>query len=120
MDNVFVFVVIFAFFGVPLKYQYRVLFWGIFGRDRDAAHVYLGGRPADRSIRMDVLHLRRVSDLHGHQTGQGARREAHPDQNIVLRFARKYLRVARDRTATISLSVRTASCSSRRCSWCCW
>ena len=31
MDNVFVFVVIFAFFGVPLKYQYRVLFWGIFG-----------------------------------------------------------------------------------------
>ena len=31
MDNVFVFVVIFAFFGVPLKYQYRVLFWGIIG-----------------------------------------------------------------------------------------
>ena len=31
MDNVFVFVVIFAFFGVPLKYQYRVLFWGILG-----------------------------------------------------------------------------------------
>ena len=31
MDNVFVFVVIFAYFGVPLKYQYRVLFWGILG-----------------------------------------------------------------------------------------
>ena len=31
MDNVFVFVVIFSFFGVPLKYQYRVLFWGILG-----------------------------------------------------------------------------------------
>ena len=25
------FVVIFAYFGVPLKYQYRVLFWGIIG-----------------------------------------------------------------------------------------
>lgn len=31
MDNVFVFAVIFRFFGVPLKYQYRVLFWGILG-----------------------------------------------------------------------------------------
>ena len=31
MDNVFVFAVIFSFFGVPLKYQYRVLFWGILG-----------------------------------------------------------------------------------------
>ena len=31
MDNVFVFAVVFAFFRVPLKYQYRVLFWGILG-----------------------------------------------------------------------------------------
>lgn len=31
MDNVFVFAVIFNFFAVPLKYQYRVLFWGILG-----------------------------------------------------------------------------------------
>jgi tellurite resistance protein TerC len=31
MDNVFVFAVVFAYFKVPLKYQYRVLFWGILG-----------------------------------------------------------------------------------------
>jgi tellurite resistance protein TerC len=31
MDNVFVFAVIFSFFKVPRKYQYRVLFWGIMG-----------------------------------------------------------------------------------------
>jgi len=31
MDNVFVFAVIFSFFRVPLRYQYRVLFWGIMG-----------------------------------------------------------------------------------------
>jgi tellurite resistance protein TerC len=31
MDNVFVFAVIFSFFRVQLKYQYRVLFWGILG-----------------------------------------------------------------------------------------
>ena len=31
MDNVFVFAVIFTYYRVPLKYQYRVLFWGILG-----------------------------------------------------------------------------------------
>ena len=31
VDNVFVWAVIFSFFSVPPKYQFRVLFWGIFG-----------------------------------------------------------------------------------------
>ena len=31
IDNVFVWAVIFAFFAVPREYQFRVLFWGIFG-----------------------------------------------------------------------------------------
>lgn len=31
VDNVFVFLLIFAYFQVPPKYQHRVLFWGIFG-----------------------------------------------------------------------------------------
>ncbi|MFP5307957.1 MAG: TerC family protein [Actinomycetes bacterium] len=31
VDNVFVWAVIFSYFGVPNKYQFRVLFWGVFG-----------------------------------------------------------------------------------------
>ena len=31
VDNVFVWAVIFSYFAVPKKYQFRVLFWGIFG-----------------------------------------------------------------------------------------
>ena len=31
VDNIFVFVMIFGFFRVPLRYQHRVLFWGILG-----------------------------------------------------------------------------------------
>jgi tellurite resistance protein TerC len=31
VDNVFVWAVIFSYFAVPQKYQFRVLFWGIFG-----------------------------------------------------------------------------------------
>jgi len=31
MDNVFVFAVLFAYFGVPAQYQHRLLFWGVMG-----------------------------------------------------------------------------------------
>jgi len=31
VDNIFIFVVVFGFFGIPLKYQHRVLFFGILG-----------------------------------------------------------------------------------------
>jgi tellurite resistance protein TerC len=31
LDNIFVIAVIFSYFGVPMKYQHRTLFWGIIG-----------------------------------------------------------------------------------------
>ena len=31
VDNLFVFIVIFTYFGIPPKYQHRVLFWGVVG-----------------------------------------------------------------------------------------
>ena len=31
IDNIFVFVVVFSYFGVPARYHHRVLFWGIIG-----------------------------------------------------------------------------------------
>ena len=31
IDNIFVFAVVFAYFGIPKMYQHRVLFWGIIG-----------------------------------------------------------------------------------------
>ena len=31
VDNIFVFAIVFNYFGVPLKYQHKVLYWGIIG-----------------------------------------------------------------------------------------
>ncbi len=47
MDNVFVFAVIFGYFHVPLKHQYRVLFWGIWAR---SSCDWLSCWPAQRSF----------------------------------------------------------------------
>ena len=65
VDNLFVFLLIFSFFKVPKKYQHRVLFWGIYGRARDAHGHDLRGRGAGRALSLDPLSFRRVSDLYG-------------------------------------------------------
>jgi tellurite resistance protein TerC len=95
MDNVFVFVVIFSFFGVPLKYQYRVLFWGILGAIMmRLTFILVAGKLLARFDWVMYLFgaflLYTGIKLAGSQGG-----ETHPDQNLLLRFARKYLRVAR-------------------------
>ena len=91
------------------------------GRDRDAAHVYPGGGELLRALRMDLLHLRRVSDLHGHQTGHGARRrDASGSEHRAASSPAGICVSPRARTATSFLSARTASCLSPRCFWCCW
>jgi tellurite resistance protein TerC len=94
MDNVFVFVVIFAYFGVPLKYQYRVLFWGILGAIAMRLTFILAAN--------QLIHIKYVLEVFGAfliYTGIKLARahgvETHPDQNVVLRFARRYLRVAK-------------------------
>ena len=74
MDNVFVFAVIFSFFGVPLKYQYRVLFWGILGAIVMRLAFILAGAALLGAIRLGAVDLRRVSDLHRRQAGDAQRR----------------------------------------------
>lgn len=51
VDNLFVFAVIFAAFGVPLRYQHRVLFWGVVG-----ALVLRGGFIAGGVALLDRFH----------------------------------------------------------------
>ncbi len=43
VDNVFVWAIIFSTFAIPLRYQHRVLFWGIFGALALRAAFILGG-----------------------------------------------------------------------------
>ncbi len=113
MDNVFVFVVIFAFFGVPLKYQYRVLFWGILGAIVMRLTFILVASAVARALRMDAC----ISSARFWFTRASSwpRRTASrriPDQNIVLRLARRVSAASPTaRTATSSSSGRTASCS---------
>jgi tellurite resistance protein TerC len=94
MDNVFVFVVIFGFFGVPLRHQYRVLFWGILGAIvMRLAFILVAGELLKQFEW--VMYLFGAFLIYtGYKLTRSDGGEHPPDQNFLLRFARRYLRVA--------------------------
>jgi len=94
IDNVFVFAVIFSFFCVPLKYQYRVLFWGVAG----AIFARLGFIMAGATILENFAWMSVVFGVVLMYTACKllASGDSHvdPDRNILMRAARKVCRVA--------------------------
>ncbi|MEX0939086.1 MAG: TerC family protein [Pirellulales bacterium] len=94
MDNVFVFIVIFAYFRVPLKYQYRVLFWGILGAiAMRLTFILIAGELLER---FDwVLYLFGAFLLYtGVKLAFAHGSESSPENNIVIRTARRVLPVS--------------------------
>lgn len=89
VDNMFVFVVIFRYFSVPLAYQHQVLFYGILG-----AIVFRGIFIA-LGVTL-VLNFEWVIYIFGvfliytaWRIARGSAEDIHPDENPVLRFAKK-------------------------------
>ena len=95
MDNIFVFVVIFRFFAVPLLYQYHVLFWGILGAIVMRLGFILAG--VELIHRFDwVAPLFGLFLIYtGYRVARQSGTEVHPEKNFVLRIARRFLPVTR-------------------------
>jgi tellurite resistance protein TerC len=95
MDNVFVFAVVFSFFGVPLKYQYRVLFWGILGAVvMRLIFILLGAALIERfSWVMPIFGAFLIYT--GIKLASHGDSDVNPDNNLLLRIARKIFPVAR-------------------------
>ena len=94
MDNVFVFAVVFSFFRVPLKYQYRVLFWGILGAVlMRLTFILLGAALIARfGWVLPIFGLFLIwTAIKLAMEGDS---EVHPDQNILMRAAKKVFPVA--------------------------
>jgi tellurite resistance protein TerC len=94
MDNVFVFVVIFSFFGIPLKYQYRVLFWGILGAILMRLTFILAAGELLKKFEWVMYLFGAFLIYTGYKLARSDEADHHPDQNFLLRFARRHLRVA--------------------------
>jgi tellurite resistance protein TerC len=93
VDNLFVFLVVFGYFRVPIELQHRVLFWGIVGAlVLRAAFILTGAALLARFHWMIYLFgaFLVVTGVKLLVAGEG---EIDPEKNPMLRLAKRFLRV---------------------------
>jgi tellurite resistance protein TerC len=94
LDNVFVFIVIFAYFHVPREHQRRVLFWGVLGAIVMRLVFVVVGMELIEAAEW-VLPLFGVLIVYlGVKLAIQGEPKVEPDRNLVLRVARRVFRVA--------------------------
>ena len=92
IDNIFVFVLVLRYFGVPARYQYRVLFYGILGAlVFRAAFIALGA--ALLQIHWVVWLFGLFLILSGVKLAFRSGEAVEPERNLVVRAVRRVLRV---------------------------
>ena len=92
VDNIFVFVLVFAYFGIPLQYQHRVLFYGIIGALLfRALFIALGSVLMQYSV--IVLFFGAFLILTGVKMLRAPDQKVNPDKNLVVRLFRRFIPV---------------------------
>jgi tellurite resistance protein TerC len=96
VDNVFVFALIFSYFAVPLRYQYRVLFWGVVGAlVLRAIFILLGAELLDRYDW--IVYVFGVFLIYtGICMARQRDEEVNPERNPVLKLLRRLLPITDD------------------------
>jgi tellurite resistance protein TerC len=96
IDNLFVFILIFATFGVPSAYQHRVLFWGILGAQVMRAVFILLGTALISAFHWVIYVFGAFLLFTGAKILLGRGTEIHPEQNPVLRLFGKIIPIVHD------------------------
>jgi tellurite resistance protein TerC len=96
VDNVFVFALIFSYFAVPGRYQYRVLFWGVVGAlVLRAIFIALGAQLLERYDWM--VYVFGIFLIYtGIRMAFHRDEEVHPERNPVLLVVRRMLPMTKD------------------------
>ena len=94
MDNLFVFLMLFSFFGIERKYQHEVLFWGIFGAlVLRSIFIFAGAAMVERFEWVlgifGLFLLYTGAKMFGHDDSI----QADPSKNIIVRWFKKFFPV---------------------------
>ena len=93
VDNLFVFLLIFAYFKVPAQYQHKVLFWGILGALVMRA-VFIGaGIALIQKFHWIIYVFGAVLVISGLKMAFEKDKEVHPEKNPVLKLFRRFMPV---------------------------
>ncbi|HSV97431.1 MAG TPA: TerC family protein [Spirochaetota bacterium] len=96
VDNIFVFLMIFSYFGIPAKYQHRVLFWGILGALIMRAAFILVGVALVTRIHWIIYVFGAFLIFIGIKMALEKEKEIHPEKNPVLKLFRRFMPVTKE------------------------
>lgn len=91
IDNIFVFLLIFSYFGVPAAYQHRILFWGILGALVMRAVFIVAGVMLIEKFHWVIYIFGGFLILTGIKMAFRNSHEIHPERNPVLRVFRRWI-----------------------------
>ena len=100
VDNIFVFVVIFAAFAIPAVHQHRILFWGVLGAlVMRAAFILVGGAFLQR-FHWGIYVFGAILAVTGVKLLLQRHQEMHPERNILVRAFQRVMPVDHDPNAS--------------------
>jgi tellurite resistance protein TerC len=91
VDNVFVWAVIFSYFGVPRQYQFRVLFWGIFGALVLRAIFIFAGVALIEAFDWILYVFGAFLVYTAFKISRHDEAEVHPEHNPMLKLVRRFV-----------------------------
>ena len=92
VDNIFVFVLVFAYFGIPLQYQHRVLFYGIVGALLfRALFIALGSVLMQYWLVVTIFGVFLIAT--GAKMLRAPDQKVDPERNVLLRLFRRWMPV---------------------------
>lgn len=95
IDNLFVFLLIFSYFGVPAKYEHKALFWGIIGALVMRA-VFIGAGVVLIEKFHWIIYVFGVFLIFtAGKLAFSGQNEVHPDRNIALKILRRFMPVTK-------------------------
>ena len=95
VDNLFVFLLIFSYFKVPLKYQHRVLYWGVLGALVMRVTMILTGTALIDRFHWIIYIFGAFLIYTGIQMLRGGEKEIEPEHNPIVRFITRYVPIVR-------------------------
>ncbi len=96
LDNIFVIALIFSYFGVPLAYQHRVLFWGVLGAVVLRGIMIAGGAVLIHRFDWIVYVFGGLLLVSAANMLVARHDNLRPDRNPLVRLARRLVPVTRD------------------------
>ena len=96
LDNLFVFILLFAYFGIPTQHRARLLFWGIIAALVLRLLAIIGGTALLNTFQFVIYILAAALFILAVRIYRGVSENVDPDKNLMVRAVRRFFPVSAD------------------------